>query len=53
MEFSLNWNNKNKFDENEKSEQSDTEINPIYWGNLNHRRYDLPERECGDWQGRP
>jgi len=24
-----------------------------YYGDLSKRRYDLPERESGDWQGRP
>jgi len=24
-----------------------------YYGDLSKRRYDVPERESGDWQGRP
>jgi len=24
-----------------------------YYGDLNKRRYDIPERESDDWQGRP
>jgi len=24
-----------------------------YYGDLSKRRYDLPEHESGDWQGRP